>query len=124
MFEFVLSYIDIVDTSTIELIDNHFIRKANVEELVHINRELSLLKTSFIHSTGYTTIYEHEIIKNHNKTKLEHLSKEKWKYYIIDYSKSTKNNNEIRVLEKALILLKESIYLGFSLHTHTWFRSK
>jgi len=131
-FEFVLSYIDIEDDSPIELIENHFLRKANTDEMVHINRELSLLKGSFYHAEDYTTIYEQEIVGNETECDFEQQTEKKWKYYIIDYSLFKRKNQEIDYLKKALMLLKKSIYLGFSIyhhnndktffigHSHTW----
>ncbi len=117
-FIFILSYIDLVRTDEVELIDNHFLRKANDKEMEHINRELSRMRTSFVYESDYTSIYEYKIIGTKDTRKLEKLPKDEWKYYIIDFSKSTTNNHEINLLRNIFMTLKNPIYLGFDIATH------
>jgi hypothetical protein len=118
-FQFVLSYIDIDDDSPIELIEKHFLRKANAEELVLIKKQLFLLKDFFPHLKNYTNIYEQNIIREDDEAdgRFENQQSGNWKYYVIDYSTFDRSNQEMYLLEKALILLKNSIYLGFSFVT-------
>ncbi|MFQ6391362.1 hypothetical protein ACLNAR_26620 [Priestia aryabhattai] len=71
---------------SIEIIDNHFLRRAKGEEIDHIKRELDLLVDSRLMITRHESIYKKD-------GSLNNLRRDHWNYWIIKVDKFESDTN-------------------------------
>lgn len=113
-YVFILSVIDFEGKTPIEIIPNHFLKKANADQINKIKELIQLFNPNFIN------IYPHEYsisTTTNNKTNQTSynrtpLSVDEWKYWIIAFNGS---NDKIKDLQISLSLQKYEIELGFTI---------
>ncbi len=106
-FSCILDSLDVSGELPLEIIPNHWFRKAEPQEIDRIKKELSAHRQTQI-------LYEYGIapsIENKDKSiTFLPLPPEEWKYYVISFKGS---NDKIRYIEYAADLLENDFSLGY-----------
>ncbi|MDH3997314.1 MAG: HEPN domain-containing protein [Desulfuromonadales bacterium] len=110
-FAFVFTHIDYEGDLPVEIIPDHFFRRAKTKETESIRNLLS--KSAYPHF-GWSIAYEHTIKeeKTGDRTNYhrEPLTPRMWKYWVIAFNG---NNHEIHKLEYAAQLIEHDLDFGF-----------
>lgn len=103
-FALILDSMDISGELPLEIIPDHWFRKAETQEIDRIKKQLSIHRTALI-------LYEHGITSSGKDKKESHrLPPDEWKYYVISFYGS---NDKLRDIEYSSNLLKNDISLGY-----------
>ncbi len=111
-FVFILSIIDYVDDTPFEILPNHFLKKANNNQI----RKIKELISSFNPNLTKWYPYEYSIVgkydKKTNQTNFKRtlLPSKEWKYWIISFEGY---NDKIQDLKLSFSLQKNEVELGF-----------
>lgn len=111
-FVFILSFIDFEGDLPFEIIPNHFLQKANADQIIKIKSLLNLLSPD--PNDKYPYEYNSNKVSNEDNTssqyRREHLPQNEWRYWVISFKGY---NTEIHNLQYAASLLKDELELGF-----------
>jgi len=110
---FIMSHIDVEGKLPVEIIKDHYFRRATNNEIISIRNYLEQLRGGRpgLFWPRYDSLVKEERYEGKTSYHFEELPKEKWKYWVITFEG---NNQHIRDIEHIALLLKNDLDFGFT----------